>query len=327
MRKQLFISIAVAVVCLYFAFRGISFSQLYAALRLAHFTWIFLGLSVYTCGYLFRNWRWQILIHPIKKVGYFSLLGPLFIGFFANNILPFRIGELVRAHITGQKIKISGSASLGTIFLERICDMIAFLSTFIAAALFFPFPTDAKRAAALLAFFTTIAVAMLLLGIRYQKHLRQWIKRLSLPEKWEIKIQTMVENFIQGISGMHELRYVASALAVSLIVWTLEGTTLFLIVHAFPVAFSWPQAFFLLFFMGLSVTLPQAPGYVGTMEFFGAKALQWLGIPAEMGLAIILTIHAAQFLYIVIVGCLALWHEGLSISGLMATKADEMQSV
>ena len=75
--------------------------------------------------------------------------------------------------------------------------------------------------------------------------------------------------------------------------------------------------------MGLSVTLPQAPGYVGTMELFGVTALLWLGIPREQGLPIILTIHATQFLFILLLGCWALWHEGLSVAGLMATKQKE----
>lgn len=316
MRIKLILSLALALICLYFAFRGISFSHLWAAICIAKGRWIALAFFIYTFGWLFRTWRWQILMRPIQVIPVLSLMGPLILGFFANNILPFRIGELVRAHITGKKFRISRTASLGTILLERLCDMIAFLSTFVGAAFFFTFPPAAERAAAIMALACISLVIALLLGIRFQTHLHGWINQLPAPPHWKTTLQEVAENFIQGVSGMHEMAYVIAAIGLSLIIWLIEGTTLFLIVRAFPVAFNWPQAFFLLFFMGLSVTLPQAPGYVGTMELLGVMALQWLGISKDQGLPIILTIHATQFLYIAALGCGALWHEGLSITEL-----------
>ena len=138
MRKQLFISIVIALICLYWAFRGISFPHLISGAskwpKESGLLWLFASIHR---GWFFRTWRWQILIRPIYAIPIFDLLGPLILGYFANNILPFRMGELVRAHIIGQKFKISRTASLGTILLERLCDMIAFLSTFVVAALFF----------------------------------------------------------------------------------------------------------------------------------------------------------------------------------------------
>src|SRR5581483_7423717 len=139
MQKHFAIGIAVAAVCLYFAFRGISFIDLAHSLRMAHVSWIILAMAVYSVGYYLRALRWEVLMSPIKKITAHELLGPLLIGFFANNILPFRIGELVRAQVAGKKFQISRTASLGTILLERISDTISFLLTFMAAAIFFPF--------------------------------------------------------------------------------------------------------------------------------------------------------------------------------------------
>ena len=76
------------------------------------------------------------------------------------------------------------------------------------------------------------------------------------------------------------------------------------------------QAFFLLFALGLSVTLPQAPGYVGTFELFGVTALTFLGIPKDQGLAVILAVHGTQFIFITLLGSLALWKEGLTFRSL-----------
>jgi uncharacterized membrane protein YbhN (UPF0104 family) len=95
---------------------------------------------------------------------------------------------------------------------------------------------------------------------------------------------------------------------------------LYLMAHSFSVPLHYPQSFFLLFFMGLSVTLPQAPGYVGTLELFGVTALALLGIPKSQGLPVILAIHGTQFTFILILGLWALWKEGLSFQAMVETR-------
>ena len=108
-------------------------------------------------------------------------------------------------------------------------------------------------------------------------------------------------------------------MGLSLLVWILEGTFLFLMARAFALPIAYGQAFFLLFALGLSVTLPQAPGYVGTFEFFGVTALSLLGIAKSQGLPLILAIHGTQFIFIGILGMFGLWKEGLSLRNLTST--------
>src|SRR6185437_13401563 len=124
MRLRLFIGFAVAAVCLYFVFRGISIPETLHAVRQAKPLWIAAALALYTVGYSLRTIRWRLLLEPIKEIPTAELFRPLVIGFFANNILPFRMGEFVRAHVCGRKFQISRTASLGTILLERICDTL-----------------------------------------------------------------------------------------------------------------------------------------------------------------------------------------------------------
>src|SRR5207302_1987252 len=118
------------------------------------------ALCIYACSFSLRAYRWSKLMEPVKPASTGELLRPMIIGFFANNVLPFRMGELVRAHMAGKKLNISRTASLGTIVLERICDTLSFLSIFLAVAFFFPFPGAIRHAAFVLgaACFGLIAV-------------------------------------------------------------------------------------------------------------------------------------------------------------------------
>jgi hypothetical protein len=317
MKKQLVFGILISVVCLYFALKGISLSNVAHVLAQANFRWVLCALALYLVGYAIRVWRWQILMSPIKRIAYWDLAPPLVIGFFANNFLPFRMGEFVRAHISGRKFSISRTASLGTIFIERIFDTISFLTTFLCATFFYPFPAYIEKGAFVLGGGCLGAIGVLWVITTHRTLFEVWVHRLGIKHAWALKIETFIQNFAHGVSGLRHPRQNAEALGLSLCIWFIEGMFLFLMAKAFVLNVSMPGAFFLLFFLGLSVTLPQAPGYVGTMELFGVTALTILHISKDQGLPLILAVHASQFLFVFALGLWALHREGLTFSKLL----------
>ena len=52
------------------------------------------------------------------------MLGYTYIGYLANNVLPARLGELVRSHALGEGERISRATVLGTVVVERIVDTV-----------------------------------------------------------------------------------------------------------------------------------------------------------------------------------------------------------
>jgi uncharacterized membrane protein YbhN (UPF0104 family) len=165
-----------------------------------------------------------------------------------------------------------------------------------------------------------LLVILTLLLVHHQEEiLRRFLEWSPLPHGWKTKIHDLVTHFIHSTSGITQPRFVIEAMAFSLVIWVIEGTFLYLISQAFVVSLTYAGAFFLLFALGLSVTLPQAPGYVGTFELFGVTALALLGIPKSQGLPVVLAIHGLQFIFIAVLGSLGLWKEGLGLHGLTST--------
>jgi uncharacterized membrane protein YbhN (UPF0104 family) len=144
-----------------------------------------------------------------------------------------------------------------------------------------------------------------------------------LPHSWKGKIKHLAGHFISSTSGLSEPRYIIETMGLSLVVWIIEGSFLFFMAHAFGVSMKYSEAFFLLFALGLSVTLPQAPGYVGTYEFFGVTALTLLGISKDQGLPLVLAIHGTQFIFVSIFGIIGLWQEGLTLNSLTISSTAE----
>lgn len=312
----MWIGFFVAGVCLYFAFRGISLRQLGFALGRARLLPIGMALALYIVEFILRSERWSVLIKPVRPTPASDLFWVMMIGFFANNVLPLRMGELVRAHACGTKLNISRTACLGTILLERLCDTISFLTTFLVASLFFPFPPYMKKGAWLLGGSCILVIVVLLLIHNHEAWFWSFLDWSPLPHSWKIKIRRLTTHFLHSTSGITQPRFVIEAMAFSLAIWVMEGTFLYLVSQAFDIHLTYASAFFILFALGLSVTLPQAPGFVGTFELFGVTAFALLGIPKDQGLPVILTIHGLQFVFIAVLGSIALWKEGLSFQSL-----------
>ena len=121
-------------------------------------------------------------VHPTRA---FELYWVMMIGFFANNVLPLRMGELVRAHVCGTKLHISRTASLGTILLERLCDTLSFLTTFLMASLFFPFPPYMKKGAWLLGGTCIAVIVALLLIHHHEDTFRAILEWNPFPVTWK----------------------------------------------------------------------------------------------------------------------------------------------
>src|SRR5579863_9989320 len=118
-KKLVWFGFAFMAAMFFLLLRNIDWKDLWSAFAQFRAIWIIPSLAVYLLGYIIRGFRWEVLLSPIKKCNFQSLFPTLVIGFMANNLLPARAGEFVRAYLNGTKEKISRSASLATILLER----------------------------------------------------------------------------------------------------------------------------------------------------------------------------------------------------------------
>ena len=90
-------------------------------------------------GFLFRSLRWKYLIEPVKIIRLLNLFSSVMIGFMANNVLPVRLGEIVRAYSIGKMEKISRSSAFATVVVERVLDIFFILLVFLILFFLFPF--------------------------------------------------------------------------------------------------------------------------------------------------------------------------------------------
>jgi len=97
-------------------------SELGGALSSANYLYVIPAAFCTLISYILRTIRWRRILLPTRSIPARRLFPVLMIGFMANNVLPARLGEFVRAYSLGQKESISKSLSFATIMLERLLD-------------------------------------------------------------------------------------------------------------------------------------------------------------------------------------------------------------
>ena len=122
MRGKVWIGVAVSAVLLWVAVRGVSLDEVLAELRRVRPLWLVPVIASIFVRFWLTAIRWQLLLRPVKRIGVHRLFAITMIGFMANNVLPARLGEFVRAYALGRAEALPPSLPFATIVIERIFD-------------------------------------------------------------------------------------------------------------------------------------------------------------------------------------------------------------
>jgi len=124
---------AISVAAIWLVLRSVDVGRAVDVLRTADRGWIGLMAGFILIDLAVRGLRWQRLVAPIGHVGYPAMLAYLLVGYLANNVLPARIGELVRSHYLGDREGLSRTTTLGTVVVERVVDFVVVVAIASAA--------------------------------------------------------------------------------------------------------------------------------------------------------------------------------------------------
>ena len=318
MKKKFLIGMLVSLVFLYLAFRKVDYTELWQALKGANYWFIIPNVILTIFSMWMRAFRWKYMVNPIKKVRLGRLFSSVMIGFMANNVLPARLGEFVRAYSLGTKENISKSASFATIVVERIFDGFSILFILWATLLLFPFPDWVKKGSNLFLLMNLgVLFFLIFLEIKTDSTLKffQFIFKV-LPHKLRIKAEETLLKFISGLKVFRDVSSLIWILAWSVLIWVVTGISNYFIFLAFDLHLPIQASFILLVIVCLGVMLPAAPGFVGTFQFFCIVALERFDIGRSVALPFSIVLHACQYFPVTLLGLYYLKKEHLSLKTL-----------
>jgi hypothetical protein len=238
----------------------------------------------------------------------------MMVGYLANNVLPARAGDLVRAYALGNRESIAKSTVLATVVVERVADLMITLVLLGAAFLFTPLPDWSINVGIVLSVLSLVALGFLVaLNIAGMRLVEGIVRHLRfLPQSTRQRIEGIGQGFVRGVEPLRNFPRVLRFLSLSALIWFLEAAITFLTAQAFNLPLGFAGALFVLLIIAIGMAIPSAPGFIGTYEFFGINALLLMGVSGGDALGFLLVLHAITFLGTSIVGasCLVLQSSG-----------------
>jgi uncharacterized protein (TIRG00374 family) len=149
-RKTIYFGVLLSLVFIYFLFSGVSVARVWLNIRTLDSLFIAASVVFIIAEFILRAFRWRFLLDPSSRPTVKQLFSVLMIGYFSNNIIPLRIGELIRAQLLGTNYNVNRVQALATIVVERACDLLTLLALFgICVFLYDVFPPWIKQGGAL----------------------------------------------------------------------------------------------------------------------------------------------------------------------------------
>ena len=330
-KKKYWFGFAVSILFAYLFFRNVNFREIWIAFQSVDYIYTIPIMLVNIAALLIRAIRWRYLLSPIKRIGLSELFKVTAIGFMANNILPARIGELVRAFILGDREKISKTASLATLVVERLFDGFSILFLFFMVLLLMPLPETASliltpnriKAIGFFSFLFYSLVLVVLILLRFHNHRLNRVIGFILkpfPVRISARILEIIDSFVIGLDILRQKKAILIIKGYSLLLWIFSSLAVYLLFLGFGLHFTFLQAIFVEIILIFGVSIPSAPGYIGTFHWACAAGLAFLGVEPNLAKTFSIILWLAYFFPITLLGIVLLWHEGLSLRSIQENR-------
>jgi uncharacterized protein (TIRG00374 family) len=299
-----FVGAAISIVALWFVLRGVDLARTADVLAHADLRWIALGAVFSSTDLALRALRWQRLLRPIAIVRYLPMLGYLLIGYLANNVLPARLGELVRSHYLGDREGISRASALGTVVVERVVDLVAVVG--IASVALLVLSVRGVVASAVLVGAGVAGLFLVVLALGIVAHRLPGVDRVRVAvERWP-QVRELASRLQGGLAVAGRPRTLAEALAVSAVAWTVAILAWAAVGQSIGLQLSIGQAALIASGVALASAVPAGPSNLGTFELAAVEIGKAIGVPPDSAFALALIVHASILVVTSVGGAVAL---------------------
>jgi hypothetical protein len=272
--------------------------------------------------YLLHGIRWSLLLRPVEKVGFWTPVRAIYIGLFANEVLPLRAGEVLRCYLLSSWTELPFSVSLSSALIERIFDGIWLSLCLLLTLHFVPLPRQFRYLVDggwILG--SAVLCGAVLLGIAmFRRGRTPAAGKPVVPPRpgWRGHLTVLMKDL--GLMG--HSRYLYLALLQSLPYLLLQTIPIWASFQGYGFDLGLLEAFTLMVIIRVGGIVPQAPGNLGLFQFLTKEVLQRIfNVVPDEAARFSLVLWGVITLPLLMGGFVALWIEEADIVEL--TKAAE----
>jgi len=324
-RRTVAISLVVSAFFLYLAFRNVQLDELGAALGRIHPGWLLIAVAISFAIMVLRAFRWQLELRPLERIPFGRLWVVTAVAYLAINLLPARIGEVVRPWLLSRRSSVSFSNVVGNLVVEKTMDaVVTLLYILVGLVTIDNLPDWVRTGARFPAVGAVLLVTLvLLLYWRGEAFVDRRVLRF-LPERFGAGLKRVISAIVAGMRVLPNARLLLAVFVVSLVLWFLPILSSYVMIRAFDFDLPFAAAVVVFIFIGFGTAIPNVPGMLGPYQYACILALGLFGVPQVDALAYGLVLNAVQFLTLVLQGLIAMPLAGVSMADLrQATQSAE----
>jgi len=307
--------VAVSAVFIGLFLRATHPREIASALETANYWYLVPAGVVLFLAICARCVRWSVLMRPVKAMSPVQLFPYAIVGYMANNLLPARAGEVVRAYILGEREHVSRTGTFGTIAVERLFDGCTLVLLLLVSGLWVGFEDGKLEAIAVAStiLFVVAVTAFYILTLsetRAKRVMHQLVK--VLPRRFEDQAEHIADELVGSLRSVHDFRSLTLVVLFSFLAWTIEGAAYAVIGLGFDLNVTFAHYLLLLAASNLAIIIPTFFGGTGPFEWATKLVLVGAGVTAATASAYAVVAHAFVLIPTTILGLLIFWSFGLS---------------
>ncbi|HMM42899.1 MAG TPA: lysylphosphatidylglycerol synthase transmembrane domain-containing protein [Thermomicrobiales bacterium] len=303
---QTLISFVIAFALIYFIFTqlNINIGDVWIQIRNANPLYLLLAFVAYYGSFPFRAARWRRLLsnagihsgegHDVPGIR--GLTEIYLLGWFANCVVPAKLGDAYRGYLLKKNAGPSFSRTLGTIFAERLLDVVALVVIMMLSALFVfhgSVPASLRPWFVVGAVLVVIGVGGFVVLMTAGHHLQRLV-----PRRFRHNYLTLAEGIVTSFSRTGFL----AVAGLTLLIWLLEGVRVYFGAQAIGVDLSFSAAIFVALLASLLTTIPFTPAGMGFVEGGTVLAVKLFGVTAAQATAVAIVDRAVASYSVVLIG-------------------------
>jgi hypothetical protein len=321
---HLSVGVAISIAAVWYSMRGVRLAEVWKVLLQSNLLLFGLVMLLTLFGFWLRAVRWRSLLSG-RRASLDSLYSATMIGFMANNVLPLRLGEFVRAWALARHEKCSTTMVLATVVVERAIDMLTLLGILGITLLVHPIQPGTKaaeltQAGATSLIVLTVGLTVVLVALERRPALAHaLVKRLSvyLPERHRGKGVAALDHFVEGLGLFRDAPRLLWVFLLSFLMFGCFALAQQVSLEALGIHLPWYAGLSLMVIVAFAIMAPAAPGYIGTMNLACVAGLILFGVTnAVLANSYSWFYWLGQWLPVTLAGFFYLQREGLSLRSL-----------
>lgn len=296
---------ALSIGCLVWVLHGYDLNEILPAIASLDWRWVTLAVALDLTVYVVHGWRWNTLLRPLARLPFWRTVQSIYIGLFANEVLPLRTGELIRCYLLAHWNNLRLSVTFASAAIERLMDGYWMIGAFIGLAAAVTLPRYMVDFVKVLGVLVTVATVLLGYIIIHKQHAHA----LARESRWASTLRHLVE----GLHSMGNWQTFSRTALVSLLYLVVQIFSVWALMRAYGLDLSLLAATGVLTVLRFGTVIPSAPGNLGLFQASTVLALTLFEVDRNDAKTFSFVMFFALTLPLLVGGALAVALTGLNL--------------